>query len=196
MAENLKALVHRARRLQASRERAAQGLAQGPVQAQAQSQVILLDVSSSMGCMAGAKTRIAILQEALDYALPETPGARLIAFSSTPCEIPNVESLPEPNGGTALHRALHLAVTMAPTRTLVITDGEPDSEERALKAAKAVPGTIDVIYCGSDEDQHAKDFLARLARSGGGQFSGIDLCRTPNALASGIRGLLAPPKKG
>lgn len=53
--------------------------------------------------------------------------------------------------------------------TLIITDGEPDSEADALAAAAEITGRIDVIYCGREDNRRAIDFLSRLARSTGGR---------------------------
>lgn len=148
--------------------------------------VVLADVSASMGDRAGSRRRIDVLREALVGA----PPARLIAFASEPIEIDEPARLPAPAGGTALHLALDLAATLRPVRTLVISDGEPDSEDLALEAAERVPGTIDVIYCGPEENQRARDFLARLARAGAGRYTAHDLARRPEQLGPAVRALL------
>lgn len=148
--------------------------------------VILADVSSSMAEPAGARTKIEVLREALASA----PPARIIAFSSIPVEIFSPEALPYPSGGTALHLALAMAATMRPERTLVVSDGRPDGEGEAMAAASVLPGTIDVIYCGPDSDAGARDFLMRLARTGGGRYVAYDLQRGSVALAPAIRKLL------
>lgn len=118
------------------------------------------------------------------------PPAMLIAFSSSPVEIASAAELPEPSGGTALHLALDLAGTVRPLRTLVISDGQPDSEAAALTAAGAITGSIDVIYCGPDSDTAARAFLTRLARTGGGRYVHSDLVRSPVALGPAIRLML------
>lgn len=149
-------------------------------------QVALLDVSSSMAEQAGSRTKIEILRDALANA----PPALLIAFSSTPIEIASAADLPAPNGGTALHLALDLAGVERPWRTLVISDGQPDSEDAALAAARRITGSIDVIYCGPDSDTNARAFLMRLARTGGGRYVGHDLRHNPLALAPAVRLML------
>ena len=82
-------------------------------------QVVLLDVSSSMADMAGSRSKIEILRD----ALLTIPPAMLIAFSSTPVEIASPADPPAPNGGTALHLALDLAGTVRPWRTVADRPG-------------------------------------------------------------------------
>ncbi len=149
-------------------------------------QVVVLDVSSSMAEMAGAQTKIELLRDALAGA----PPARLIAFGSTAAEIASAVDLPAPSGGTAMHLALDLAATMHPWRTLVISDGQPDSEDSAIAAAARLPGTIDVIFCGPDSDTAARAFLMRLARAGCGRYVGHDLRVGPRTLAPAVHLML------
>jgi hypothetical protein len=54
-----------------------------------------------------------------------------------------------------------------------------------------VPGIINVIYCGPENNHRARDFLMRLARAGGGAYVARDLCRGYAQLGTSIRGLLA-----
>jgi hypothetical protein len=139
------------------------------------SRVILCDVSSSMAELSGERRKIDILAEALDQALNRMDQCLLIAFSSFPTLIESVEDLPSPNGGTALHLALEEAYEFAPERTLVISDGQPDSRSDALAAAEDLTGRIDVIYVGPDDDVDALDFMRSLARQSGGELVIEDL---------------------
>lgn len=156
--------------------------------------VILADVSGSMAGSAGARTKYALLQEALDHVLPGLPGASLIAFASTATPIAPGAPLPSPAGGTALHLAIEAAAPARPSKTLVISDGLPDSEDAALRAAQLLTGVIDVIYCGSDDDHAAIAFMQRLARAGGGTLLMRNLSREP--LLPAVRQLLALPAHG
>ncbi len=151
-------------------------------------QIILADVSGSMAEPAwGGRRKIDVLREAIAGA----PPARLISFSSRPDVLPSAEAIPEPNGSTALHLGLEEAAKLRPARTLVISDGRPDDEALALRAADALPGTIDVIYVGPDGDIEAIAFMRRLASRGGGRYYGHDLRKASAALlAPAIRGLL------
>lgn len=148
--------------------------------------VIVADVSSSMAEPAGAARKIDILRDALAAA----PPARLVAFSDAPREIQDAEQLPRPEGCTALDLALNYVTGLRPGRTLVISDGEPDNEERALAAAEKVPGPIDVIYCGREDNARARAFMARLARVGLGRYEAHDIGKRPAALAPAVRALL------
>lgn len=150
-------------------------------------QVILADVSASMaGPVHGDALKINVLRAALLTA----PPARLIAFSGKPHEVDGPSLLPMPAGSTALHLALEHAALLRPARTLVISDGEPDSEELALAAAEHVPGVIDVLYCGPADNLRARSFLSRLARAGGGRYATHDIGQVPEQLGPAVRGLL------
>jgi hypothetical protein len=159
--------------------------------------VVLADCSSSMAERAGARTKADLLAEALDSVLPDLPGATLIGFATTAAGLPSAAHLPAPAGGTALHLALDLAAGLRPGRTLVVSDGRPDDEARALAAAGGLPGIIDVIYCGPDDDAAAIDFMRRLARLGCGRVVVRDVVRDRTArLAPAARALLGLPGPG
>lgn len=157
--------------------------------------VILCDTSGSMAESAGARTRIRLLQEALD-AQPLTPEDHVLAFGSTAAEC-NPTALPAPAGGTALHLALLAAAAFRPRQTLVISDGRPDSQDAALAAATQLSGVIDVIYVGPDDDSDAIAFMHRLARAGCGRVLVHDITRSasqPRPLAQSLTHMLALPK--
>jgi uncharacterized protein (DUF58 family) len=155
---------------------------------------ILADVSSSMDERAGGRRKVEILAEALAGLWPDLAGARLIAFGSTAAEVPSPDELPPPSGGTALHLALDAAATSRPGKTVVISDGRPDSEPAALDAAGRLPGVIDVIYCGPDSDRRAIAFMYALARRGCGRVFIRDIARDPSLrLGSAVRALVGLP---
>jgi hypothetical protein len=157
--------------------------------------VILCDVSESMNLMAGGKRRIEHLREALLAVVPTVPSAQLIAFGSIPTTIPGPEYLINPSGGTALHLALEAAAAYRPSRTVVISDGRPDNEWKALAAANLLTGLIDVIYCGPASDHRAIEFMERLARSAGGRVIVRDLralSEPGREFASALRSLVGP----
>lgn len=149
--------------------------------------VVVADVSSSMAEAAGKRSKIAVLREALG-TIP--PGARLIAFATKAQEIESAAGLPFPMGSTALHLALDIVATFTPKRTLVISDGHPDSEEKAFLAAEKVSGAIDVLYCGPEDDARAQSFLRRLARAGAGRYETHDMRRPVAELGGVVRTLL------
>jgi hypothetical protein len=159
--------------------------------------LVLLDVSGSMGELAGSSRKIDVLREALRYALHG--GERLIAFATTPREIPAPASLPQPHGRTALHLALRAAKAYLPRHTLVVSDGWPDNEQAALEVATTLSGTIDVIYIGPDHDQKAIAFMRRLADVGHGRVHIHDIRRNAQArtaLPGAIRAALPAPHQG
>lgn len=157
--------------------------------------VVLADVSGSMAEPAGQKLKIDVLREAMQIAVP--PGAVIIAFSSTPQVVSSPTLLPAPGGGTALHLALEKAAQHQPRYTLVITDGRPDLPEAALQRAEALPGTLDVIYCGPDSDIEAILFIRKLAQVGAGRAHVHDIRQAAarQALAPAIRAALEAPRK-
>ena len=155
--------------------------------------VLLADVSSSMAESAGARPKIALLREALDSVWPSVSGAVLVAFGSIAAAVRSPADLPAPAGGTALHLALDAAAAHRPRKTVVVSDGRPDSEDAALDAAHRLPGLIDVIYCGPDSDAQAIDFLRRLARLGGGRVVVADVAR--EAARTGRPSLVAPVRQ-
>jgi hypothetical protein len=127
--------------------------------------VLLLDVSSSMDDPAGpTKRKIEMLREAVADVLPAMAGCRVIAFSTSARDITG-GYIPDPNGGTAMHLGLAMAESLKPRQTLVVSDGQPDSEDSALKVADRMTGVIDVIFCGPDGDTQAISFLQKLART-------------------------------
>lgn len=156
--------------------------------------VVLADVSGSMAEPAGRGLKIDVLREALDQAVP--PDAVIIAFASLPRVIDSPNHLPYPGGGTALHLALDEAARQRPRNTLVITDGRPDLPEAALQRAEALPGTLDVIYCGPDDDAEAIGFVRRLAKAGAGRAHVHDIRQAAarQALAPAIRAALEAPR--
>lgn len=149
---------------------------------------IVADVSGSMSEAAGpGKRRIDVLREALSLTLPDT-GARVIAFSST-ARLVEGATLPDPSGGTALHRAISLAASLGMRRLLVMSDGQPDDAGAALLAAREFGGPVDVIYCGPDNDLTAKEFMARLAQQSGGQSVNRSYAAGPRLIAQDIKRL-------
>ena len=100
--------------------------------------------------------------------------------------------LPAPEGGTDLTGALELASQAWPSEVLVISDGLPADEAGALKAAELIPGTISVLFVGSDDDQRGLEFLRRLAAVGGGIFARKDLSKHME-IGTELREMLALP---
>ena len=58
-------------------------------------------------------------------------------------------------------------------RFVIISDGEPNSREETLAAARLIQGKIDVVYVGA-EGGEGRRFLEQLAKAGRGQFVTAD----------------------
>jgi hypothetical protein len=154
--------------------------------------VVLADVSPSMAEADGGtrerKTRFMLLTEALRQITKEV---RIIAFSGSTYEASaaNVR-LDMERGGTALHLAIDAAARYAPVRTIIISDGEPDSEQLARQALERLTGIVDVIYCGNPTNGAARNFLESLARAGAGGFyqtgDQVDVAKQLPAVIAGL----------
>jgi hypothetical protein len=133
--------------------------------------VILADVSSSMGSTDGGsrekKTRIQLLRDALS-TIPE--GVVVIEFSDDARVVSREGVRLDEMGGTALHKGIRAAVRYQPVRTVIISDGEPDSQEMAREAIEELTGIVDVVYCGDPKNTRAAEFLNSLAKAGAGGF--------------------------
>lgn len=153
--------------------------------------LIIADVSGSMAERAGGRTKYDHLKSALDSVMGSTAGAHLLAFSSHAEEC-TADTLPPASGGTALHLALEAAPLYKAGHIIVISDGEPDDEARALAAAGKLPGIIDVIYCGADSNTKAMAFMRALARAGGGRVIVNDLVKSGKPLLPALKFALLP----
>jgi uncharacterized sporulation protein YeaH/YhbH (DUF444 family) len=132
--------------------------------------VVIADVSGSMSARDSGsrerKTRFMLLREALD-TIPA--GVRIIQFSDDVKEVTK-EGLRLESGGTALHAAIRAAAKYNPVRSVIISDGEPDSEVLAREAVNDITGIVDVVYCGDPKNTRASEFLQSLAKAGAGGF--------------------------
>lgn len=122
------------------------------------------------------------------------PKIRVVAFSSRAKVLPEGAYPPHPRacslgGGTNLAEGLLAVEKFKPRKTIVISDGIPDSEDQALQAAQQITGAIDTIYCGPDSHP-AIQFLHQLARSTGGMSATWDGFRE---LSGAIKGFLPAP---
>lgn len=133
---------------------------------------IIVDTSGSMcACDSrGNRSRYEVACEELKNLQASLPGKlALLSFSDDvvfcPSGIPfNYE------GSTDLTKALKFAklADVSGIRFIVISDGQPDSEEEALKVARTYKAKIDTVYVGP-EGGEGQAFLKRLAKASGGQ---------------------------
>jgi Mg-chelatase subunit ChlD len=160
-------------------------------QATTNNRFVLADVSGSMSEMAGNySSKIELLKKALSDPSLDWSTQQLVAFGSFPENISHPSLLPRPAGGTALHSALDFITPNQPQHILVISDGQPDSRDAALKAADKITGKIDVIYIGPDDDFEAIRFMYELAGRTGGRVVVNDLRKLPKQLPATIQKLL------
>ncbi len=155
--------------------------------------VVLVDVSPSMAEADGGsregKTRFVLLMEAL-RVIPE--GVRIMPFSGAAYEVRSAAEvrLDMGTGGTALHLAIEAAARYKPVRTVIISDGEPDSEPLARQALDKLTGIVDVVYCGNPANFAARTFLESLARAGAGGFyqtgDQVDIAKQLPAVVAGL----------
>ena len=136
--------------------------------------IIIVDVSSSMQDQdaPGGKSRYAAALEELAALQANLPGkVAVIAFSNMPQFVPG--GLPPMSGGTTnLAQALRFAQAadgVPGMRFVVISDGQPDNEDEALKVATCFKNRIDTIFVGSELHPVGRDFLRRLAERSGGR---------------------------
>lgn len=133
--------------------------------------VILADCSGSMDWRDSGNelTRQQLLNRELESLIHEVSNLVIIAFSDYPMLA--TPPLANMNGGTNMAAAFTMATSLRPSQIIVISDGEPASEQDTLEAASRLPqGTrIDAIYVGDPTNQRCKDFMARLAQGFGGQ---------------------------
>lgn len=142
---------------------------------------LLLDVSGSMCAHVGANVRaIDRLRElAADFT-----DVRRFEFSDDCVELGANDTISEPHMGTAMGNAFDHVKAHDVNHVIVLTDGAPDNEAAALKAANGLK--VDVIYCGPPP---APPFLEKLARQTGGTYGAASLDAL-KALAVAVRGLL------
>lgn len=136
----------------------------------------------------GGERKIDKLRKVVD-TLRQTHPVPVAAFGIGHSGVELVESIPEPQGMTPLHKAIHFGRVQEANHLVVVTDGEPDSESMALEAAQQFGGPIDVFFIG-DEGSRGAAFCARLAKLTGGSCGVTDLTGEPKKLAAGIAGLL------
>lgn len=149
---------------------------------------LVCDASSSMNClMRNDQRRIDGLKEVVRQ-VKEKAAVRLVVFDGNGARLVD-NTVTEPYGGTPLHEGIRMAKLHGASSCVVISDGEPDSETRAMEAAREFGGRIDVVFVGSEGD-YGRLFLRRLAESTGGTESTGDLADS-GATSGAIIGLLS-----
>lgn len=151
------------------------------INAPGENSVILLDVSSSMNeWVHSGEKKIDILRSVF-HLRTKADDEIAIAFSSIARIIPDFASIAQPNGNTDLEQAIALATTYKPRATLVISDGVPDSQTKALSAAQKLTGVINCLFIGNENDIEAIAFMKKLARLGCGKATVCDISKLNGA---------------
>ncbi len=134
--------------------------------------LVLLDVSYSMDAQdaRNGKSRHSVAHEEL-INLQETNEGKiaLVCFSDT--VITCFDGNPvRANGSTNLTEGLNSIRMVDGTdiKIIVISDGEPNSESRALETARTFSSKINTLYIGP-ESGGGRRFLEKLANQSGGQ---------------------------
>jgi hypothetical protein len=148
---------------------------------------LLLDVSGSMRDPIGdmRMNKFDCLVAAVRDVLAYHPKIKMVAFGSWAREVrygtgvdghgrrakgivgPSDRLIGPDDGGTDLAGGLRFLLPRKPFKTIVISDGIPNSTEDALSEAEKLTGSVETIYCGPDNDP-AIDFLRQLSRQTGG----------------------------
>jgi len=153
--------------------------------------VVIVDTSGSMNARDShdGQSRYDVACQELATLQQHMPGKlAVIAFSSATVFVPGGVP-PLLGGGTDLAGALRFAhVADVPgMRFVVISDGEPDSAEAALREARKFTGRIDTVYVGPEAYPAGRKFLQELAAASGGQSVTADRA---TELAASIETLL------
>jgi len=134
--------------------------------------VIICDVSGSMAMhdSRGGRTRYEVELDELAKLQAHLPGKlAILAFSSETIFVPGGQP-PMLGAGTDLAGALKFAQIADGTgiRFIILSDGEPDDEQEALRVAAQYVDRIDVIFVGPEDRPDGRDFLEKLAKRGHG----------------------------
>jgi len=136
--------------------------------------VILVDVSGSMNTRdaRGSQRRYDVACQELARLQQQMPGKIVIVAFSDHAEFVPGGVPPLIGGNTNLAGALEYVQYLDRLmRFIVISDGQPDNEERALVVARRFASTIDVVYVGPEDDAFGgRKFLERLATDARGKF--------------------------
>lgn len=143
--------------------------------------IVIVDTSGSMdsGDARGGQSRYRAALEELSALQASLPGKiAVIAFSSRvefcPGGVPTYFG-----GGTDVAGALQFArVADVPgMQFFLISDGEPNDEQKALSVAATFTNRINTIYVGPEQWPYGREFLRRLADATGGVSEVAELTR-------------------
>ena len=153
--------------------------------------LVLLDVSYSMNSRDAREgmSRHELAEEELIHLQGTNEGKiALVCFSSSVQVCFDGRPIIA-NGGTNLAKGLEQIKMVDGTgiKILVISDGQPDNEQRALEVAGTFSSPINTLHIGPETDIRGKAFLDRLsAKSGGKSMKSKEI----GSLESGVKLML------
>lgn len=135
--------------------------------------VVLVDTSGSMKATDSTAGRSRYEQACIELANLQAsmPGKiAVLSFSDHTIFCPNGQPLFQA-GGTLLREALEFAkvADLPDMQFIVISDGQPNDEQGALRIARSYNNKISTIFVGPEHDSAARGFLVKLAQISGGQ---------------------------
>jgi hypothetical protein len=137
----------------------------------AESNILLLDISGSMDTrIEGSKRRIDCLWDIVQQMRASTIPFRTAVFSYG-CEWNDAVIQPQTQSSTNLAGALDFIAQARPQQVTIVTDGEPDSIEEALEAAKRLECKINVLFVGDPYNKAAIEFCRALAQACNGSYA-------------------------
>lgn len=153
--------------------------------------VVIFDASGSMAAAdsRAGRTRYEVALEELAKIQERHPGkVAILAFSSSVVFVPG-GSPPFLAQSTDLAGALEIAKTadVPGISFILVSDGEPDDQDRALRIARTFTAEIHVIYVGPESLPYGREFLYELAKATGGKRTTADRVQE---LASAVETLL------
>ena len=140
--------------------------------------VVIVDVSGSMNTPDARdnKRRYDVACQELARLQRELPGKIAVVAFSDHAEFAPGGVPPYIGAGTNLAGALQFVkVADGLVKFIVISDGQPDNEQKTLAVARQFQSKIHTIYVGPEDDlAGGRRFLEKLAAVSGGQFTTSD----------------------
>jgi len=140
--------------------------------------IVIVDTSGSMDIRdsRGKRRRYDVACEELAKLQADNPGKlAVVSFSNSAYFCPG--GVPIFLGGdTDLARALQFVRSWDGTGLafIVVSDGEPNDEQAALREAQTFKSPISTVYVGPETDRSGALFLRRLAEMSGGKHATAD----------------------
>ena len=136
--------------------------------------LVIIDSSGSMigRDASDSRTRHQAARDELRQLQSSLPGrVGVIVFSNTVQFVPGGD-YPELNGSTDLAQALQFVKVAddCGIKIIVVSDGDPDDQQKALAVARTFKTRIDAIYIGPERESRGRDFLQQLCKATGGKF--------------------------